>query len=359
VSIEQTTRNKSPLIGTENTIEVIDLCIELYANTKFENSNDLWSQYSHEKNREQLFLEYFTLKTREWITKNNLVIADFINYNHRTEYIRALAYFGYKYELLQVIQLGPIKNIYLSLLENYFNRYGEDEFFDLLGFFLINGVEKFNGPQNILNFSSVIWLSNNQKIQLLKRLIEVGVDIYKRRSPEQKALGVTGEKINIEDLDDENIFTELGLPEEYEDKLQVIRALEEESPQRFIELLRETKIPRRALDKIIINFVQNLDSSFSYWKLLLDAISEKKNVGKNKYYPIEIYLEIGMKAKKLGNNIVINELSTLITESRDNFKLDKSFSHQGGLFRDYFSGKSFIRKKVWNNQEEILDFIDI
>ena len=357
--IDRTNQDRSTDISAENTIEVIDLCLELYTNTEFEKSNDLWHKYSKDKNKEQLFLEYFTLKTREWITINNLVIANFINYNHRAEYIRALAYFGYKYELLQIINSETSQNIYLSLLENYFDRYGEDEFFDLIKYFMKNGINKFNGPQNILIFNSVIGLSNDEKLRLLQRLIETGVDIFKRRTSEQKALGQPGEKISISNLRNDEIIKELGLPQEYQEKLQVIKALDEESPQKFIELLRESQIPKRVLDKIIIHFIQNLDETFEHWKLLLKVISEKKVVDKSKYYPIEIYLEIGLKAKKLQKKFVIDELSTLIQQSRDNFKSSKSFTYQGGLFRDYFSGKGFIRKRLWNTQEEILDFIEL
>jgi len=345
-------------LNTESTIEVIDLCIDLYSKTEFENSNGLWNKYSIDRDKEQLFIEYFTIKNREWITLNNLIIADFINYNHRADYLRALSYFGYKNELLEVILKESIKNVYLAILENCFERYGEDEFFNLLDFLKVNGVEKFNGPQNILIFASVIVLTNTQKLEILKRLIKTGIDIYKRRSVQQKELGIQGDKIQIEELNNEKILEELGLPDEYAEKLKIISA-QEGPPEKLIELFKVSKLPRRILDKMIINFVQNIDSTFNHWNLLLVAVSERANVEKSKHYPIEVYLEIGLKAKKLGNLLVLKELSELIESSRATFKSDKSFLFQGGLFMNYFSGKSFLRKRVWSGQEEILDFIDL
>jgi hypothetical protein len=228
----------------------------------------------------------------------------------------------------------------------------------LLEFLKVNGIEKFNGPQNILDFDSVIVLTNTEKLEILKKLIKTGIDIYKRRTAQQKELGIQGDIIKIEELNNEKILEELGLPEVYAEKLKIIKA-QDGPPEKLIELFKVCKLPRRLLDKMIINFVQNIDSTFNHWKLLLDAVSERENVEKSKHYPIEVYLEIGLKAKKLENSLVLKELSRLIESSRATFKSNKSFQFQGGLFMDYFSGKSFLRKRVWGGQEEILDFIDL
>jgi hypothetical protein len=345
-------------LTTYNIADVIDQCIELYQETNFEDAHDLWIKYSSNRDKERLFIEYFKIKPLEWVNENNLIIVGFINLNHRAYYLRALAYFGYKAEIVQVI-LFEKPAAYIALFENYFERFGEEAFFNFLKFLLQNGITRINGPHNILEFPSVIILNDSDKKKILKKLIDIGIDIYKRRTKEQKLLDISGVKITDEDLKQDNFFTMLGLSDLYQGKLKIIRAIEENSSPKLFALFKESDLPKHALDKIIINYVQNIDSHFKDWDLLLGAFPNKNNVNIPKYSPIAIYLEIGLKAKKFNKEFVILKLNELVTTTKKSFMSINSIEAPEGLFFDHYSSMGYIRRRTWSDEGEIKDFITL
>ena len=346
-------------INTYNIVDAIDQCIELYQGTDFEGAQDLWTKYSSNRDKERLFIEYLENKPLEWVNENNLIIVSFINFRHRSYYLRALSYFGYNTEILQVLLFEESRTTYIALFENYYERFGEEAFFNYLKFLLQNGIQRINGPQNILEFPSIIILSDDEKKIILKKLIDIGIDIYKRRTKEQKLLDISGVKITDEDLKQNNFFTMLGLSDLYQGKLSIIKAIEEDYPPKLFALFKESDLPKSILDKIIINYVRNIDSSFIDWDLLLGAFPNQNNVNTAKYLPMAIYLEIGLKAKKFNNENVIMKLNELVNEARTTFISINSIEIPEGLFIDHFSSLSYIRHRTWSDENEIKDFITL
>lgn len=234
----------------EQLVESIDKAISLYLEDKFEDGIETLTQTLKFWDNEQAYISYLQYKRNTDSEFDSNLILCLLKPKHFKFYVRALSYLGLAEDIIKAANFNSIDpenkdglHIYLSEIIPFLERFGIDEFIDFIKQLRKMGLSRINGIHQILVSDVLIETSDEYKIEILSRIVDVGYDIYFNDS------GDANEAKNLKiltksQLKDKELLNKLGQPDWAPEIYKYIEYLKLGNFDAAIELFRKNPFPQ-------------------------------------------------------------------------------------------------------------------
>ena len=211
-------KNLEPLNLYSQLFDQIDRALRLHRQGQTEESIEFLTKALKEWDKEQAYESYIRSKilVGEQIDINSF--HTIISTKKIKDFNRVLAKLGLGKELVESLKLGSKGiieyedkgTVYFSIVAPALDSFGIEYFIDFLLYLREANISKVNGLQNILTHRKIIEKTEDEKRQLVRQLMSLGFDFYKKKTEIQKIDG-TISKFSVEDVSREDWLDLFGI----------------------------------------------------------------------------------------------------------------------------------------------------